>query len=262
MSNNPFDVHGVKYLSPNSINKFKQNPAKWLTNIAGYTDRLYIPAFTNGNAIEAGLTHAIMNGASIAESTDVAMEEYQRIRTEAKDAGFNYDLDGCNKKQLRAPDILATVIPKYRAFGVPVAMQKWVEWEWEDLPIPVRGIIDLEYEDCVRDLKTTSVKPKNNDNYNRQLTIYALATDKVPYIDYVYSTTKIAELQTFEIPDINEHIKDVKRIAMKMMRLLSLSDDIEEVCYLSCLDPNLSNDNWYDQWGHNEVRGAKKLFIK
>jgi hypothetical protein len=262
MSNNPFETHNIKHLSPSSINRFRQNPAKWLTNIAGYKDQLYIPAFTNGNAIEVGITHAITTGASIAESTDKAMEEYESIRNNAKDAGVEYDLDGCAKKQRRAPDILANVIPVFRSFGAPIATQKWVEWQWSELPIPIRGIIDFEYEDCVRDLKTASVKPKDNDNYNRQMTVYALATDKIPYLDYVYSTSKIAEVQTFEIPDIITHIADIKRIATKMMRLLSLSDDIEEVCYLSCLDPDLSNQNWYDQWGRKEIEGAKKLFNK
>jgi len=33
------------------------------------------------------------------------------------------------------------------------------------------GFLDLEYEDCVRDLKTTSFRPKKNSNYDRQLKI-------------------------------------------------------------------------------------------
>ena len=81
-------------------------------------------------------------------------------------------------------------------------------------------------------------------------------------VDYVYVTTKQSSLISFDIENVNKHIEDIKRIANKMMRLLSLSSDIEEVCYLSCLEPNLSNENWYDQWGANEIIGAKKLFIK
>ena len=46
-----FENHGVKYLSPSSINRFAKNPAKWLVNIAGYRDSTYAPPFTYGNAI-------------------------------------------------------------------------------------------------------------------------------------------------------------------------------------------------------------------
>jgi hypothetical protein len=201
-----------------------------------------------------------MTDASVAECVDVAMEEFQRIRQKVKDIDYHYDLTGCNKKQLRAADVLQTVIPQFKELGTPVAAQKWVEWNFEDLPIPVRGILDLEYENFVRDIKTTSVKPKNNANYNRQLTFYALATDKTPKLDYVYTLAKSCELISFDIQNINKNINDIKRIANKMMRMLSISSDIEEVCYLSCLEPNISNDNWYDQWGANEIIGAKKLF--
>ena len=44
MTNNPFEAHGVEYLSPSSINKFRKNPAKWLVNVAGYKDQIYKPA--------------------------------------------------------------------------------------------------------------------------------------------------------------------------------------------------------------------------
>ena len=54
--------------------------------------------------------------------------------------------------------------------------------------------------------------------------------------------------------------KSLERIITKMMRLLSVSDDMREVCQASNLEPNLSNDNWWDYWGANEIEGAKKLF--
>ena len=122
------------------------------------------------------------------------------------------------------------------------------------------GFLDLEYEDCVRDLKTTSFRPKKNSNYDRQLTVYSLATNKVGMIDYVYTTTKVSELISFDVENVGMHIKSLERIVTKMMRMLSVSDDIREVCQLSNLEPNLSNENWWDTWGANEIIGAKKLF--
>ena len=262
MSNNPFETHGVKYLSPSSINKFAKNPAKWLTNIAGYTDKMYKPAFTFGIAIEQGITQATMTEATIAQSIEYAMETFDDVRKKVMEVNADYDFDMHNKKQLQVANTLQTIIPEYRALGTPIAAQKWVQWECDELPIPIRGILDLEFEDCVRDIKTTGVKPNINTEYDRQLTFYALATEKAPVVDYIYVTAKQSSLISFDIQNVNKHIEDIKRIANKMMRLLSLSSDIEEVCYLSCLEPNLSNENWYDQWGANEIVGAKKLFIK
>ena len=261
MSNNPFEDHGVAYLSPNQLNTFKKNPAKWLIRVAGYRDALYKPAFTYGNSIEAGITHAVTHHAPIAECIDIAMYQFDKVRDEVKQRQYAYDFEGDNKKQLQVARVLTEIIPQYRELGEPIAVQEWVEWQPDELPIPIRGIVDLEYADCVRDLKTASIKPKMNSSYNRQLSVYALATNKVPYIDYVYSTTKICELQTHSVDDIHLYEQEIKRIAMKMMRMLSVSSDIEEVCRLSCLDPDLSNENWWDEWGVNESVGARKLFI-
>lgn len=260
MIENPFEVHGVKYLSPSSINKFIKNPAKWLTNIAGYSDRIIKPAFTYGNAIETGITRAIIDGVAIKESIDLANEEFARVADKARKDGADYDFDGADKKQKNVKRTLEAVIPVYKDLGTPIASQKKVTYQFDSLPIPLFGILDLEYEDCVRDLKTTGFKPKNNSDYDRQLTMYSLATNKTPVIDYVYTTTKVSELISFDVENVDIHKLQLERIATKMMNMLSLSSDIKEVCKLSNLEPNLSNDNWYDYWGANEIIGAKKLF--
>lgn len=257
-SNNPFEAHGIKTLSPTQINKFRRSPARWLTNVAGYYESLYKPAFTYGNAIEQGITHAIMVDSTFDQCVDKAMEEFEKV---VKAKPHNYDWILHNKKQNRVHDVLRDIIPLYKKFGVPLDAQVEVRYQFPDSPIEIKGIIDLLYDDCVRDLKTASVRPKDvSDDYCLQLSFYSLATDKPPVVDYVYSTTKIQELISFDINDVQKHIGDIERIVNKMTRLLSLSDDIEEVCYLSCLEPNLSNDNFYDFWTPTEIEGAKKLF--
>jgi hypothetical protein len=260
MFENPFKNHNVKYLSPTSINKFIANPAKWLVNVAGYVDRVYKPAFTYGNAIEIGITKSIIDGITIKESIDMANAEFDKIKQTAKKSKFDYDEKEADKKQSYVKRTLETVIPVYKEFGTPIASQKKVEYWFDSIPVPLMGYLDLEYEDCVRDLKTTSIKPKKNSNYDRQLTTYAIATNKLPMIDYVYTTTKVSELISFDVENVNMHKQSLERIATKMMNMLSLSSDIKEVCRLSNLEPNLSNDNWWDYWGAREIEGAKQLF--
>ena len=45
-----------------------------------------------------------------------------------------------------------------------------------------------------------------------------------------------------------------------MTRLLSLSSDVKEVAHMSCLCPDLSNEDFTRQWGPNEILGAKEIF--
>ena len=257
---NPFEAHSVSNLSPHSINKFADNPAKWLTNVAGYRDSLFAVPFTFGLAIEAGITAACRESKPLDECISAAMDVYTETHKQIKEANATYDFEACNKRQALVDPILTNIIPDYLTLGHAIAAQRWVEYQPDYLPIPIKGIKDFEYDSVVRDLKTTGVKPKSNPSYHRQLAFYALATDKVPKIDYIYWTRKQSQLITMDVPDIDGQIQDIERICLKMMKLLSISDDIRDVCEASCFEPDLSNANWWNRWGSNEIKGAKKLF--
>ena len=257
-----FNAHNVQYLSPSSINKFAKNPAKWLVNIAGYRDDIYSPPFTYGNAIEKGIESFISDGLNVEDSIKQALLVYEKAHEKITQNNIEtYNWATCAKKQVRVAPVLEQILPSYIKFGKPIACQKWVEHKFDSLDFPVRGILDFEYEDTVRDLKTASQQPKNNDDYNRQLTLYALATNKKPYIDYVYTLTKKCDLITFNVPNIELHIITIERIINKMHNMLSVSTDIEEVCKATNLEPDISNRNWWDFWGKNEKKGAIKLFL-
>ncbi len=255
-----FEKYGIKYLSPSAINKFRKNPAKWLVNIAGYRDPIFSPAMTYGIAIEQGITMGVMTSASINDCIDSAMNEYDRIYKKIEDEKAKYDFAKCLEKQITVGEVLEKIIPMYRQFGKPIACQEWVEI-YLDLPIPFKGIVDLLYEDSVRDLKTTGIMPKAvKTDYQNQLSIYSLATSKKPYVDYVYVTKYKRELISFDVPNVEENIKNARRIAMKMWQLLSFSSDIHEVCAMSCLEPDISNEDFMNQWSDTEIKGATELF--
>jgi hypothetical protein len=166
------------------------------------------------------------------------------------------------KKREMTEDTITAMLPLFRTFGVPTNAQLRVEHQIDDLPIPMIGYIDLLYENCVRDIKTTGIKPKPKKDYQYQLSFYAKATGVTPVVDCIYVPRTKKELHSFEIIDIEQNWKEIKRIANKMMRLLALSSDISEVCYLSCLEPDISNEEFTNQWGTNEIIGANKLFFE
>ena len=161
MKNNPFEDHGVEYLSPTSINKFRKNPAKWLVNIAGYKDIFYSPAMSYGTCIEQGITHGCFDhSATVQDCIDATNQEYQKIYTKISETKAEYDFDACRKKREMTEDTITAMLPLFRAFGIPTNAQLRVEHQIDDLPIPMIGYIDLLYENCVRDIKTTGIVPK------------------------------------------------------------------------------------------------------
>tara|TARA_B100000161_G_scaffold229411_1_gene176366 strand:- start:4064 stop:4867 length:804 start_codon:yes stop_codon:yes gene_type:complete len=260
MKNNPFEKYGVEYLSPSSINKFRKDPAKWLVNIAGYKDALYSPAISFGIAVEKGITVGCMTSAPIYECVNHALREYDTIYEKMVDDEFtDYDFDKCREKQMQLGSVLEKIIPLYRKFGRPVSVQERVEL-FVDLPIPIIGFIDMLYEDSVRDIKTTGIMPKLRQDYNFQLALYSTAKSVPPFIDAVYVTKTKTELHTLPIDNVDYWFGELVSIGHKMMRLLSFSSDVKEVAHMSCLCPDISNEDFFRQWGPNEILGAKEIF--
>ena len=260
MKNNPFEKYGVDYLSPSSINKFRKDPAKWLVNISGYKDAIYSPAISFGIAIETGIAHGCMTSAPIYECTNSALREYDRIYEKMiADNYQDYDYDKCRLKQMQLGPVLEKIIPLYRKHGKPVSVQERVELH-VDLPIPIIGYIDMLYDHSVRDLKTTGIIPKVRQDYNFQLALYSTAKSVPPFIDAVYVTKTKTELHTFPIANVDYWFGELVNIGHKMMRLLSFSSDVKEVAHMSCLCPDLSNEDFFRQWGPNEILGAKEIF--
>lgn len=255
-----FENYGINYLSPSAINKFRKNPAKWLVNIAGYRDKAFSPQMSFGIAVEKGITMGLMTSAPLNECVESALREYDDIYKKIEESNADYDFEKCLEKQVIIGEVLEKILPIYKQYGKPTDAQKWVEI-YLDLPVPFKGIVDLLYDDYVRDLKTTGKNPTGDKkDYQNQLSIYSIATSRKPFIDYVYVTKYKRELISKPVTNVNEHIKDIRRIAMKMWKLLSFSSDIHEVCAMSCLEPDITNEDFMNQWGPVEIEGAKKLF--
>jgi len=263
MKNNPFEVHGVNHLSASSINKFRKDPAKWLVNIAGYTDRIFSPAMSFGIAIEDGITQGVNEpDCSIEDCISATNRSYQKIYDSINDnKAYDYSFAKCHERRDRTANLLTEIVPLYRKFGIPIATQKKISIDLEVLPIPIIGYVDYLYEDKVRDLKTTGVSPKLRSDYQRQLAIYEYATGKDPVVDFVYSLKTKQTLISMSVENTDATMNEIKRICVKMMRLLSLSDNISEVAYLSCIEPDISNEDFTRTWGVNEIVGAKELFM-
>ena len=93
----------------------------------------------------------------------------------------------------------------------------------DDIDIPFIGFFDLLYRKQVRDIKTVGkIVNKLSEAHCRQVSIYAKATNKEPWIDYI-STRSV---NSFKVKNINYWISQIIIASKSLERVLSYSDDI------------------------------------
>lgn len=236
-SNNPFDQFEIEHLSASSINLFIQDIPLFIVRYIAKHKSPTNPAMLRGTVID----HAIGNKTSLAE----AQKEFKKIMNYQKKQGNVFDKDKADTEYNNIEKYLEVGLPFYNDLGEPVSYQKKVELQFDDLPIPVIGYVDMEYSDCIRDIKTTAKKPSTLlPPVQRQIAIYATALEKNrAYADYLYVTKTKAEVITFEVDDIYTRLNEVYRVASAMMNLLQ-NNDINSL--VDQFYPDLSSWMWSD----------------
>ena len=150
------------------------------------------------------------------------------------------------------PKYLNAAFDFYLKLGKPTDYQKQVNLFLEDIPVPIQGYIDLQYQDIIRDIKTAGRMPsKVSSAHARQVSVYGKAEDCMPMLDYISPTGKI---QTLPVLNVEENISEVRKIALSIMNLLSASNDKNEIANM--FYPNF--DDW--KWGEDEIKFAKTIW--
>jgi len=247
-SNNPFDQFDIEHLSASSINLFIQDIPLFIVRYLAKHKSPTNPAMLRGTVID----HCIGNKTSIEE----AQKEFKKIMNYEKKQGNVFDKEKADTEYNNIQRYLEIGIPFYKQLGDPVSYQKKVELQYEDLPIPVLGFVDMEYSDCIRDIKTTAKRPATLlPPVQRQLAIYATALEKNrAYADYLYVTKTKAEVITLECDDIDMRLNEVYRVALAMMNLLQ-NNDINSL--IEQFYPNFES-SW--MWDASSIEQAKKLW--
>lgn len=256
MSNDPFLDHGITHLSASQINQFIANPSQWILRVSGYKDNFGIPAMWRGKAVDQAITKALYTP----EMTDqeiirFGINKYEEDLYNTASAKISYNAAKARTELDNISVYLEIALPYFRPLGKPLAAQKRITLEFEELPIPIIGYLDLQYEGVVRDIKTVSRMPsKTPASVCRQLAIYATAEGDAPLVDYIYVTKTKREVRTVSIDDIEGHLHVVRKAAKAMMNLLATSTDISQVAQL--LIPDL--DDW--RWSEGEREAARELW--
>ena len=172
------------------------------------------------------------------------------------------DEDKFRKEIELVPDYIRTAIGFYDElqkdkYVKPIDYQKKVIYEDEDLPIPIEGWLDFEYEDCIRDIKTVSRTPSDmSSRIKRQLSLYAYTTNKKAYADFIICTRTKNDVVSYELSqsEANRSLNELKKGAFAIEKFISISKDVDELA--SFFIPDF--DDWI--WSDEEKDKAKKLW--
>ena len=249
-SNNPFDQFDIEHLSASSINLFMQDIPLFIVRYLAKHKAPTNPAMLRGTVID----HAIGNMDKYPNtSVEQAQDEFKALLNYNKKQGIVFDEEKAESEYNNIEKYLDVGLPFYKDFGEPVSYQEKVILQFEDLPIDIIGYVDLEYKDCIRDIKTTAKTPKLTPQVSRQLAIYSTALDKPAFADYLYVAKTKQEVVTFEVEDVDARINEVYRVALAMMNLLQNNDinSLVDSCY-----PNFAD--W--MWDEGSIEVAKELW--
>lgn len=198
------------------------------------------PQMYRGTATEFGIVKHLVEGMSIDEAVAAAIAEFNR-------------LCGMMPAEKRAKE-LANIEPMVRAgieelapYGKPTATQTPVMHKHESLKLPIKGFIDIEYQDhgLVLDLKTKGYAVSEIPTREaRQVALYAVDRGGANYggrLTYLWNTAKSGpKALTLELENVRSHYTALIKAAGALERFLSLSDDPAELLALSMPDV----DSW------------------
>ena len=251
-SNNPFDQFNIEHLSASSINLFMQDIPLFIVRYLAKHKAPTNPAMLRGTVID----HAIGNMNKYPNtSVEQAQDEFKALMNYEKKQGNVFDQEKAETEYNNIEKYLEVGIPFYKQLGEPVSYQKKVELQYEDLPIPIIGYVDMEYSDCIRDIKTTAKRPSAlSEPVQRQIALYAKCLDvDRAYADYLYVTKTKAEVISFEVDDIDMRINEVYRVALAMMNLLQNND-------INSLVEQFYPDMTSFMWDQSSIEVAKELW--
>ena len=231
LSNNPFAVHGINYLSPSSINTYINDNALW---VARYL--FGVKSSSGASAVRGIATEAALANKYEKKTFDF---NYLDMHFMSLCAESGIDLgDVKTAKEKKLLEGFGKVIDENFDYDNLEAYQEKVSVQIDDLPVPIIGYIDFRFADKIVDLKTTTRMPtRPTEAQKRQMALYSMAYPKSS-VDLFFASPK--EHKKFTLKNLSTYKKQLTKVAFGIQKFLSVSNDKHEIASLTY--PNL--DSW------------------
>lgn len=238
-----FAKHGIDHLSASSVNLFIAQPALWAASYLMGKRPPVGPAAHRGTAIECGVEAGVFDPEMpVAECQKLAAAKFHSLTRLSADPRIE------KERETIAPSV-AVALEELRQYGVPErptdGRQHKLDIRLDGVPIPIIGYLDFLWSQhgIIFDLKSTARVPSEiSDAHARQGALYLRHGSNLQCRFGYVSPKKIA---VYVIEDAAHHIASFVQAAQAIERLLSLSDDGEEIT--RCFAPDLSSFYWGDQ---------------
>ena len=243
-SNNPFFNHDIFWLSHSSISTWISSPSKFIAQKLFKLDDFGSASMHRGTASEYALHKKYEEGIFDIQHAENKFNELCNF------GGIDFGDATRHKENIQLKEY-GNILNKNFNYKNLETYQEKIEIQFDELPIPIIGYIDFVFDDVVVDLKTTARMPsKASASNKRQLSIYAMHY-KDKKSEVFYASPK--EHKIFEITkqDIEIYQKQVKYIAMSIMKFLSISSDKEELASMVLPDA----DDW--KWSEEMINEVK-----
>lgn len=246
--------YGRKWVSYSEVMMFRSEPARWLMaypmGIRGSTNA----NMARGNAVEKAIEYALTDEfADADEAVDFAIKEFNR------ETALVVGKEDRDKQREDIEGYVRVGIEALSQFGVPTSTQNKLLIEHPDLPVPILGYDDFQFDkDGVKisvDLKTTKACPSSiREPHRNQGAVYATALPD-HQIKFCYVTPKKSAVYEVTHAEAKELMQDFVKAVQAMEKFLSISDDVQELA--SFFAPSYSSFYWDDPIIRSE---AKRIF--
>lgn len=212
--------HGLKHLSASTLNLFQNAPGLFIIEkLMGRRQPVGCAAH-RGNAVEAGIIMGLNDPqVGLDDCIAHALKEFDRLSALSTDPNRDKERKGI-------PGMVSFGIGELGPYGKPSHYQREVSWTHPDLPLPVKGFIDLMWEDhgVIVDIKTTFRVPSEiSESHARQVASYGLALSDNMDLRLSYVSDKKAV--TYRLENARQHVDAMVKVGQALERFLSLSDD-------------------------------------
>lgn len=247
ITNNPFEKHGITYLSPSSMNLFIRNKPLWIMS--------YLFGIKDGSGV--GAIRGIVTEETLAEKYKKNIFDYTYLQDRFFEECASYQIDTEDTKTAKEFSSLeryGQVVDFNFNYENLQGYQEKIKIEFEDIPVPIIGYIDFRFEDRVVDLKTTARMPsKPPESALRQMAVYQLGYPDLE-IDLFYASPREHKIFSLTKQTLDIYRKQMIKIAFIMQDFLASKDTKEE----------LSQSEFPDferfDWSENMKNEANKIW--